>query len=138
MPHLQCQVPATTRGVQTKGVDAHPRAWMRAGGWVGTEVPVFATFSLEASALQARLFSFSVSPSPLWRLVGFGDSREWLRFGVVLLLDVFSGRQESSQKTHQQMEKQTSKPVRCCQSLLQTRKSGKSPRPLPPCSCPLN
>lgn len=98
MPHLQCQVPDTTRGVRTKGVDAHPRTWIRACGWVGTEIRVFATFSLEASALQARLFSFSASASPLWRLVGFGDSREWLRCGVVLRLNVFSGRQESSQK----------------------------------------
>lgn len=113
---------------------------MGAGGWVPKSLyfPPCSLGAAEASALQARLFSISASPSPLWRLVGFGDPREWLRFGVVLLLDVFSGRQESSQKAHQQMGKQTSKPVRCCQSLLQTRKSGKSPRPLPPCSCPLN
>ena len=89
-------------------------------------LPPYSLGASEASALQARLFSLSASPSSLWRLVGFGDPREWLRFGVVLILDVFSGRQESFQKAHQQMEKQTSKPLRCCQKFAPNKEVGEN------------
>ena len=126
-----------TAELRTAGGTRTERAYA-AGGWE-PKSPSFPPVSLGASetrALQARLFSLSASPAPLWRLVGFGDPREWLRFGVVLL-DVFSGRQESSQKAHQQMEKQTLKPGRCCQSLLQTRKSGNRHAHFLPAAVPL-
>lgn len=116
------------REMRTKEAHAHPRAWIRACGWVGNEIRVFATFSLEASAPGTSVFFFSFG-FPLWRLVGNCTWKEWLRCGVVLRLDVFSGRQESSQKTHQQMEKQTSKPVRCCQSLVLNKEVGEIATP---------
>lgn len=116
LPHPRGQVPGRARGALGKGGE---RARACGPGLSGCRNPcLFHPTLCERRSQRARLFSLSTSPSPLWGLVGFGDSREWLRSGVVLLLDVFSARQESSQKAHQRMEKQTSKPVRCCQSLL--------------------
>lgn len=100
MPHLQCQVPDTTRGVlQTReSTRTRARGYGLVGGWVPKSVSL--PPSPWKQRTQARLFSFSASASPLWRLVGFGDSREWLRCGVVLRLNVFSGRQRELPKKH--------------------------------------